>query len=114
MHPDGQVRIHTDEPSPIIRVRPDTSSGFRRYGFVNAVLGLDPAGRLGLLSSDYQVQSNLYLLCCWHSLALGNMAKLGLMMPVDVALRVHRSDEYISSVWRIKMGVVDSAHLNLQ
>ena len=55
-YPDGQVRVHTDEPNPVIRVRPDTSSGFRRFGFVDAVLNLDPVGKLGLLSSDYRVR----------------------------------------------------------
>ena len=56
LHPDGQVRVHADEPKPIIRVKPDSSSGFRRYGFVDAVLALDPVGRLGLEASDYRVR----------------------------------------------------------
>ena len=54
-HPDGQVRVHAEDPRPIIRVKPDSTSGFRRYGFVDSVLGLDPAGKLGLVASDYQV-----------------------------------------------------------
>ena len=55
LHPDGQVRVHSDDPKPIIRVKPSATSGFRRFGFVNAVLGLDPAGKLGLVASDYRV-----------------------------------------------------------
>ena len=55
VHADGQVRVHGDEPKPILRVKPDSSSGFRRYGFVDAVLALDPVGRLGLDASDYKV-----------------------------------------------------------
>ena len=55
LHPDGQVRVHADDPKPILRVKPDARSGFRRYGFVDAVLGLDPVGKLGLLASDYKV-----------------------------------------------------------
>ena len=55
LHPDGVVRVHSDEPRPILRVKPDEASRFRRYNFVNAVLALDPAGKLGLTSSDYQV-----------------------------------------------------------
>ena len=55
VHPDGQVRVHSNDPRPVIRVKPDTSSNFRRYSFVDAVLSLDPVGRLGLLASDYKV-----------------------------------------------------------
>ena len=55
LHPEGQVRVHSDDPRPIIRVKPDADSGYRRYGFVDAVLGLDPVGKLGLTSSDYKV-----------------------------------------------------------
>ena len=54
VHPDGQVRVHADEPKPIIRVKPSSTSGFRRYGFVDAVLGLDPLGKLGMLQSDFK------------------------------------------------------------
>ena len=56
LHPDGQVQVHSDDPKPVIRVKPDASSGFRRYSFVNAVLGLDPVGKLGLTASDYKVK----------------------------------------------------------
>ena len=55
LHPDGQVRVHGEDPRPIIRVRPDKTSNFRRYGFVDAVLSLDPVGKLGLHASDYKV-----------------------------------------------------------
>ena len=55
VHPDGQVRVHSNDPRPVIRVKPDTSSNFRRYSFVDTVLSLDPVGRLGLLASDYKV-----------------------------------------------------------
>ena len=54
LNPDGQVRVHADEPNPVLRVRPDSSSRFRRFNFVDAILTLDPTGKLGLLSSDYQ------------------------------------------------------------
>ena len=55
IYPDGMVRIHADDPKPMIRVKPSANSGFRRYGFVDAVLGLDPAGKLGLQASDFKV-----------------------------------------------------------
>ena len=55
LHPDGLVRVHSDDSKPMLRVKPDAKSGFRRYGFVDAVLGLDPAGKLGLDSADYRV-----------------------------------------------------------
>ena len=55
LHPDGQVRVHSDDPRPVLRVKPDAASGFRRYDFVCAVLGLDPVGKLGLNASDYKV-----------------------------------------------------------
>ena len=55
LNPDGQVKVHSEDPKPILRVRPDAHSRFRRYGFVDAVLGLDPVGRLNLQQSDYKV-----------------------------------------------------------
>ena len=55
LHPNGLVRVHVDEPKPLLRVKPDATSGFRRYSFVAAVLALDPSGKLGLVSSDFQV-----------------------------------------------------------
>ena len=61
-HPDGQVRVHSEDPKPILRVKPNASSNFRRYTFVTAVLGLDPAGKLGLDASDYKVGVILYSL----------------------------------------------------
>ena len=58
VHPEAVVRVHSDEPRPILRLKPDPSSSFRRYNFVSAVLALDPVRKLGLTASDYQV------LCC--------------------------------------------------
>ena len=55
LHPNGQVRVYSDDPRPVIRVKPDANSGFRRYGFVDAVLGLDPVSKLGLTATDYKV-----------------------------------------------------------
>ena len=55
LNPDGLVRVHADEPKPILRVKPDAKSGFRRYGFVDAVLALDPVGKLGLTAADFKV-----------------------------------------------------------
>ena len=63
LHPEGQVQVHADDPRPIIRVRPDQKSGFRRYGFVDAVLGLDPVGKLGLVASDYRVCFYFFIFC---------------------------------------------------
>ena len=57
------IRVHADEPKPVLRVKPDSKSNFRRYCFVEAVLSLDPAGKLGLLPSDYKV-------CCFISWSL--------------------------------------------
>ena len=69
MHPDGSVRVHANDPQPIIRVKPSESSRYQRFGFVDAVLNLDPDGRLGLLSSDYRVCFpvvflSVVFLCC--------------------------------------------------
>ena len=71
LHPDGQVRVHSEDPKPILRVKPDASSNFRRYTFVTAVLGLDPAGKLGLDASDYKVSlvhvhwfNGMLYICC--------------------------------------------------
>ena len=47
--------MHSDDPKPILRVRPGETSRFERYSFVEAVLALDPVGRLGLVASDYRV-----------------------------------------------------------
>ena len=55
LYPDGQVRVHSNDPRPLIRVKPDSSANFRRYNFVDAVLALDPVGKLGLMASDYKV-----------------------------------------------------------
>lgn len=63
LYPDGQVRVHSNDPRPIIRVKPDSSSNFRRYSFVDAILALDPVGRLGLLASDYKVHFNFVIEC---------------------------------------------------
>ena len=60
LYPDGQVRVHSNDPRPIIRVKPDSSSNFRRYNFVDAVLTLDPVGKLGLMASDYKVSALVY------------------------------------------------------
>ena len=56
------MRIHADEPKPIIRVKPDSGARYRRYGFVDAVLGLDPVGKLGLSAADYRVRMLLLFL----------------------------------------------------
>ena len=61
LHPDGQARVHSDEPKPILRVKPTAAAGFRRYGFVDAVLGLDPIGKLGMLQSDFKVISRIVI-----------------------------------------------------
>ena len=56
IYPDGQVRVHAEQPQPMIRVRPDLRAAFKRYSFVDAVLNLDPVGTLRLLPSDYKVE----------------------------------------------------------
>jgi hypothetical protein len=62
IHPDGQVRVQSEDPRPIIRVKPSSSAGFRRYGFVDSVLGLDPIGKLRLTAADYKVNIFLWFL----------------------------------------------------
>ena len=63
-HPDGQVKVHADDPKPILRVKPDPTSGFRRFGFVDAVLALDPVGKLGLTAADFKVK--LFSIFCFY------------------------------------------------
>ena len=65
LYPGGEVRVHGDEPKPVIRVKPSESSKYRRYSFVEAVLTLDPVGKLGLVSSDYRVRL-LGLICQFY------------------------------------------------
>ena len=60
------VKVHGDDPKPIIRVKLSATANFRRYGFVDAVLGLNPAGKLGLGASDYKV----ILLITWDCICL--------------------------------------------
>ena len=48
-------------------MKPDPTSGWRRYTFVAAVLGLDPAGKLGLDASDYKVRQIFVLVTYFYS-----------------------------------------------
>ena len=61
VHPDGQVRVHSEDPKPSLRVKPDSVSRFSRYSFVEAVIELDPIGKLGLKASDFKVSVNVNL-----------------------------------------------------
>ena len=55
-HPDCVVSVQGFDPRPNIRIKAsDSVQSFRRYGFVEAVQELDPAGSLGLLDQDYKV-----------------------------------------------------------
>ena len=62
-HPDGQVRVHAEEPKPILRLRPNLQSGFRRYSFVDSVLALDPIGKMEMTAADFKVRFFLFLEC---------------------------------------------------
>ena len=67
MYPNGEVRVHSEDPKPMIRVKPDAASRYQRYGFVDAVLGLDPVGKLGLKASDFKVMTQLFNEDCFRS-----------------------------------------------
>ena len=56
-NPASVVSVQGYDPRPNIRVKASDSpsQSFRRYGFVDAVQELDPAGTLGLLDPDYKV-----------------------------------------------------------
>ena len=47
--------MHSEDPKPMLRVRPNSAARFRRFGFVDAVVELDPIGKLGLKASDFKV-----------------------------------------------------------
>ena len=55
-NPAGVVVVQAYDPRPSIRIKAsESAASFCRYGFVEAVQELDPAGSLGLLNPDYQV-----------------------------------------------------------
>ena len=58
VHPDGQVRVHSEESKPMLRVKPNLASRYQRLGFVDSVLELDPIGKLGLKASDFKVSQS--------------------------------------------------------
>ena len=60
MYPDGQVRVHSEDPKPMLRVKPNLAAKYTRLGFVDAVLELDPIGKLGLKASDFKVIVRFY------------------------------------------------------
>ena len=47
--------MHSEDPKPMLRVKPSMASKYVRLGFVDSVLELDPIGKLGLKASDFKV-----------------------------------------------------------
>ena len=64
-NPASVVVVQAYDPRPSIRIKASESAAFRRYGFVEAVQELDPAGSLGLLDPDYQVFVFCFLPLCF-------------------------------------------------
>ena len=76
-HPSSVVVVQAYDPRPSIRIKAsETAASFRRYGFVDAVKELDPAGSLGLLAPDYRV--------CLPFSSLFSVLYSGFFIPSDV------------------------------
>ena len=56
-NPASVVVVQAYDPRPSIKIKAadDADLPFRRFGFVEAIQELDPAGALGLLPPDYKV-----------------------------------------------------------
>ena len=75
-HPASVVSVFANDPRPSLRIKTSDSSSqsFKRYGFVDAIQELDPAGALGLLDPDCKVRFLVFNLSCvcilWFSIVL--------------------------------------------
>ena len=57
------MSVQAFDARPNIRVKDSETDSFRRFGFVDAIRELDPAGSLGLLDQDYKVILSFSLVC---------------------------------------------------
>ena len=51
---DGDARVLSFQPRPMIKIKPNAKAGFRTYSFIEAISSLEPLNGLVMNDTDYQ------------------------------------------------------------